>query len=189
MKKINIIWVLIAINVLCFAIPREYYPLLTIHPEQREIGHILLGMFGHMFMHENVFHLILNMGFLYFMGEMLVLYISKWEILINYISIGLGVGLFYFGCYLSKENPPYLIGSSGVLFGFISYLGHVAPRKKLIVLYLFKMELFFFSLGMLLIELIALVSEMTTNVGGTMAHCFGWGLGLFFAVLSSSKKF
>jgi membrane associated rhomboid family serine protease len=181
MKKFNLIWAIIILNVLCYFIPEEITQILVIDTSKNNTWSAY-QFFTYMFMHYNVFHLVNNMIFLYVMGETMLIYIEKYIIVWYYLQIGIITGVLFYLSYIELGVETKLMGSSAVLFGFLGYLTYIVPNKKVYILDKYSIKFLTFSIVMVLICLFQMVRDY--NFGGNMAHIFGYTIGLLLSAIT-----
>jgi membrane associated rhomboid family serine protease len=183
MKKFNLIWGIITLNVLCYFIPEGITQMLVIDTSDLRVKNTVVTFFTYMFMHRDIFHLLNNMIFLYVMGETMLIYIEKYIIVWYYIQIGIIAGILFYLLYIELGIEIKLMGSSAVLFGFLGYLTYIVPTKKVYILGKQSVKFVVFSIAMIVICLVQMAFDY--NFGGNMAHLFGYVIGLFLSALTT----
>ena len=129
--KLTPIWVLIALNFLLFiatAIAQELILLLGLQPES--LLHRPWTIVTSLFIHNGLWHIIVNMLTLYFFGTYLSKLVRGSKLLITYFCGGIaGSVLFIF------LAPPYsiVIGASGAVFALGGALAVMRPKLKVFV--------------------------------------------------------
>ncbi|GAC1398927.1 MAG: hypothetical protein NVSMB49_07940 [Ktedonobacteraceae bacterium] len=126
-----ITYILIAINVVVFAISSVYPSLVDagaqINPlvAQGEYWRIFTGMF----LHANIIHIGFNMLSLFFVGRAVEVFYGKWRYLATYLLSGIAGGILYF--FTSPAGAA--IGASGAIFGVFGALGvfYIVNRRSL----------------------------------------------------------
>lgn len=114
-------YILIAINVVVFALSTIYPSLLNagaqINPlvAQGEYWRIFTGMF----LHESILHIGFNMLSLFFVGRAIEVYYGKWRYLVIYLLSGIAGGILFF--FTSPGGAA--VGASGAIFGVFGALG------------------------------------------------------------------
>jgi membrane associated rhomboid family serine protease len=121
MKHFKLIWLIIAINIICFFIPHEYFKYLTVQSNEKEVINTLKQSMTYMFMSENWLHLLWNTIFLFALRNIILMVVPDRLFLAYYLIWGALVGIANFLIAYNFEYS-YLIGNSGVLMAFVGYL-------------------------------------------------------------------
>ena len=183
---INLIWVGIVIGTGSTEAAKQYYrvfidwialagsPLYT-------LTHIWV-VITHMFVHEGFFHILFNMLFLYWFGNILGDMIGDKKILPLYILGGLMGGLFYM---LSFNFLPAwgigtpALGASAAVMGIVISAAMVAPEYEMRLLFLGDVKLKWIALAAIILDLVQ-ATPGATNSGGHIAHLGGAFMGYLF---------
>lgn len=182
MKHFKLIGLILAINLICFFIPREYYQYLTIQSNGTDALQTIGQFFTYIFMSENIFHLILNGLFLVSMARLIVFTVPNILFVAYYILWGVLVGIINY-IIASNDTYHYLIGNSGVLYAFIGYITVFSPNIKVKLFGSYKMS--FLGYGMVIFSLPIISIVFGHNVYGNIAHISGFILGLITAKIYS----
>lgn len=135
-KKKNIItYILIAINVALFIFASigeltgsfDLYTALSLNKGRVMSGEIY-RLVTAMFMHENLFHLLMNMYALYIIGTQVESYIGKTKYFTIYIYSGIIGGLL--SCVINGINV-WSLGASGAIFGLMGALLYFGYHYRL----------------------------------------------------------
>lgn len=136
MKKKNIItYALIAINVLVFALSFlgrmtgkfDLFTLLALNKAHVQNGEIY-RLVTSMFMHENIFHIAMNMYALYIIGSQVESYLGKWKYTLVYIFSGITGALL--SCIINDAST-WALGASGAIFGLMGALIYFGIHYRL----------------------------------------------------------
>jgi len=101
-------WVLLAVTVLC-------YPLgFSAGADELILGRGSLGYVGHMFLHADVLHLLMNMVFLWVFGNAVCAKLGNLVYPVVYVGLGVAAG---FVAQLADPRPA--VGASGAINGVV----------------------------------------------------------------------
>jgi len=134
----------------------------------------------YMFFHNDVFHILFNMLWLYWMGQLFVEFIGSKQLISTYLLGGISGGLLFLLCGIlfpgTFAGMP-LIGSSAGVMAIVVALAFLIPD--------YILHLMFF--GEVKLKYVALVSFILTtlidfynNTGGKVAHIGGALFGYIF---------
>jgi membrane associated rhomboid family serine protease len=145
-------------------------------------------LFTYMFLHRDLFHILFNMLWLFWMGKLFTEYINQKHLSLIYVPGGImGAILFLL---ISKLFPSffnensYLIGASGGVMAVVVATATYLPNYPIRLLFFGEIKLKYIALGILLISTIL---NITDNAGGKIAHLGGalWG---YFYMLNFRKS-
>ncbi len=135
-----------------------------------------------MFLHQDFWHILWNMLFLYWFGKIVADLIGEHKIFPLYLLGGL-VGCFAF--WLSAQvlpfgagDPVYALGASGAVMAIVTASGMIAPDYVMRLLFIGSVKLKYIVGILILLDLFGLGSEY--NTGGHAAHLGGVFMGWFF---------
>ncbi len=155
-----------------FSISNDWWQLLT-HP---------WVIFTHMFLHENFWHLLWNMLYLYWFGRIVGDFIGNQRVLPIYLLGGLmGALLFFITANLlpyGTGGTRYALGASAAVMAVVVAAGAISPDYIMRLLFLGDVKLKYIVLVLVLLDLFALASNM--NTGGHFAHLGGALMGWIF---------
>lgn len=127
-KKIIITKVLIIINVLLFILTLldvNLFNKLILDPIGVRNGEVY-RLLTSIFMHGSIYHLVVNMYSLYFLGKELETFLGKTKFIIIYLISGLTGSLL--SCILTNS---YSLGASGAIFGLLGSLLYFGMHYRL----------------------------------------------------------
>jgi membrane associated rhomboid family serine protease len=140
-------------------------------------------VFTYFFTHEEIFHILFNMLFLYWFGKLIDEYLGNRRLINLYILGGLAGGVLYLlmynliPYYQVRSSFPGMIGASGAVYAVVVGAATLMPN------YTF----FLFLLGPVRIKYIAafyvilsFAQSIGSNAGGNIAHLGGALLGFIF---------
>lgn len=134
------------------------------------------SVFTYMFMHEGIFHIVFNMLWLYWFGEIYVLYLSDKKVLPLYIIGGLGGAVVYLLCYnlLPVFRPvvgySYLLGASASIMAIVFAAATLNPDHEISLILIGPVKIKYIALISLLLDVITIPQG---NAGGYLAHVGG----------------
>ncbi len=140
-------------------------------------------LFTNFFVHEDIWHILFNLLFLYWFGNLLEEYIGGRRVAALYILGGLSGGLVFL---LMFNVVPYLhagvatvslIGASGAIFAIIVGAATLLPDYTFFLLFLGPVRLKYIAGFYILLSVAELVG---TNAGGNLAHLAGALVGFGF---------
>lgn len=194
-----VVWALLIINLAVFAMQflldgltrgaftREWFGLSI----EAVSGHgFYWQFFTYMFLHGNLWHLLLNMMVLYFMGPETERGMGSTHFAALYLFSGILGGLGWF--LISYPGAP-CVGASGSIFGVLGAFATLYPRRPVTLLLFFvlpvTMDAWLLVTGLALVELASLVMGQgghiayAVHVGGVLVGfvyagiVFRWGQG------------
>lgn len=139
-------------------------------------------IFTHMFLHENFWHLLWNMLYLYWFGRIVGDFIGNQRVLPIYLLGGLtGALLFFVSANLMPYGlggAHYALGASAAVMAIVVAAGAISPDYIMRLLFLGDVKLKYIVLVLVLLDLFALASNI--NTGGQFAHLGGAAMGWIF---------
>ncbi len=138
----------------------------------------------HMVTHHGVLHLLTNLLWLYWMGQLFLDYFSPRQLGSVYLLGGLGGALLYLlGCNLLPPltgTPHVLLGASAAVLAVVTAVAAYAPQRRISLLFVGEVQLkWLVTISVVLIVL----GGWETNLGGQLAHAGGAITGLLFGAL------
>ena len=150
---------------------------------------ILLSRFWtpitYMFVHEGFLHLLFNMLWLYWFGQIFLQYFSGRTLGSLYLLGGLAGALFYAVAfntipYYTDMDRGWMIGASAAVMSIVMGAAFYRPEVQMNLLFLGSIKIVYIAVFAFLIDFLSLGS--TANPGGHVAHIGGALLGYLFAV-------
>ncbi len=145
----------------------------------RDLVFQLWSPFTHMFLHENFWHVLNNIIFLYLFGVIVGDLVGDRRVLPIYLLGGL-VGGFTF--MVSANVLPYIgayaLGASGAVMALGGAAMVMAPDYRVRLFLLGDVKVKYIVLVLLLFDLIGVANKY--NSGGHLAHLGGFAMGCFF---------
>ncbi len=206
----NMVMKLIFVNIGVFLFVNLFYliflilskPEIGVIPEQQLSLHADLGLFirqpwsliTYMFMHKDVFHILFNMLWLYWFGEIFVLYLGESKVIPLYFIGGLSGALltmlavnFIPVFEIHKYRP--MVGASAAVLAFVFAAATINPDHRVQLPFIGGIAIKYIAVVPLIIHIIA-IRDINGNVGGNIAHLGGAISGyLFIKALQSGFRF
>ncbi len=136
----------------------------------------------HMFLHLGLFHILINMLYLYWFGRVLENLLGDRKVLNTYILSGLAGGLLYFiFSGLLYEGVTYAMGASAAVMGIAVAAATMAPDHEFQLILIGRVKLKFLVLALVLLDLIMIPAM--SNSGGHIAHLGGALMGFVYIKL------
>lgn len=141
------------------------------------------SVFTYMFMHTQFFHILFNMLWLYWFGEIFVLYLGDSKVLPLYIIGGLAGALTYILAYnlIPVFRPAvgvsYMLGASASIYAIVFAAATINPDHELGLLFIGPVKIKYIALVSLLLDIITIPY---VNAGGYIAHVGGALSGFLF---------
>jgi len=134
------------------------------------------SVFTYMFMHTGLLHIVFNMLWLYWFGEIFVLYLGDKKVLPLYIIGGLGGALLYITAYnlLPVFKPvlegSYMLGASASILAIVFAAATLNPDHEISLILIGPVKIKYVALFSLLLDVINIPYG---NAGGYIAHVGG----------------
>jgi membrane associated rhomboid family serine protease len=136
----------------------------------------------YMFMHASVLHILFNMLWLYWFGEIFVLYLSEKKILPLYFLGGISgaflslLAINFIPAFEAYRSVP-MVGASAAVIAIVFAAATLNPEHQLQLFLIGRVPLKYVALIPLLIDI---VSIRNGNAGGYIAHIGGALSGYFY---------
>lgn len=135
------------------------------------------SLFTYMFVHEDFFHILFNMLWLFMAGRIFVELMGSKRFIKTYWLGGLYGGLLYLAMYsvlpALQDNHSLLIGASGAVFAVFVGLAAYAPDYVIRLIFIGPVKLKWVAIVFVVLSL----PTADGNLGGHLAHLGGaiWG--------------
>lgn len=138
-------------------------------------------LFTNMFVHFEVFHLLFNMLWLYWMGNIFLDFLNSRQFIFTYLAGGLFGGLCFLLIYnlvpsLSQGNA-ILIGASGCIYAIVAGAATLVPDYTIRMLFFGNVRLKYLAIVFAVLSVIGLGGS---NLGGNIAHIAGALFGFIY---------
>jgi len=146
-------------------------------------------LFTYFFTHEEIFHILFNMLFLYWFGKLIDEYLGTKRLIALYILGGIAGGLTYIAIY---NLSPYfhghvavsrMLGASAAAFSVTIGASTLLPNYTFNLLLLGPIRIKYIALFFIILSL---AQSIGANAGGNLAHLGGALVGYFFIKLLQS---
>jgi membrane associated rhomboid family serine protease len=154
------------------ALPLRFYTLLT-----------------YMFFHDNFFHVLFNMLWVYWLGQIFMNFMNSRQFHFIYLAGGIcGAILFTAAFYAFPVFQPsiptaHLIGSSAAVIAIVTATATLVPDYEIRMLFLGNVKLKYLALAYILLSIIGVGSA---NAGGNIAHIGGAIFGFTYVKMLRS---
>jgi len=132
----------------------------------------------HMFVHVDIWHLAMNMLWLYWMGRLFVVQFGSRRLLSTYFVSGLaGFALYAVASnvFPGLQQGTYAYGASAAVMGIMTATATAQPNYTIRLLFLGSIPLKYLAIGWVLLDYFALGNG--ANTGGNLAHLGGAAFG------------
>ena len=135
----------------------------------------------YMFLHFEFLHILFNLLWLYWMGQIFLTYFDQGKLITIYLLGGISGGLFYvagynlFPVFSHMVSDSRLLGASASVIAIVTALAVHAPNHSLHLMFIGPVKMKYIALISVLMYVIGISS---TNAGGNLAHLGGafWGV-------------
>lgn len=135
----------------------------------------------YMFLHFDFLHILFNLLWLYWMGQIFLGYFDQGKLIAIYILGGITGGLFYilgynsFPVFSGIVADSRLLGASASVIAIVTALAVHAPNHSIHLMFIGPVKIKFIALVSVVLYVIGISS---TNAGGNLAHVGGavWGV-------------
>jgi membrane associated rhomboid family serine protease len=138
----------------------------------------------YMFMHAGVFHILFNMLWLYWMGQIFEEYLGNKRTITVYILGGLAGGLFFVAGfnlipYFAAANFQGItvVGASASVMAIVVATATLLPDYEIYLMFLGPVKLKWLAVFYVVIDFLGIVGP---NAGGEMAHLGGALMGFIY---------
>ncbi len=142
-------------------------------------------LFSYMFLHYDIFHILFNMLWLFWFGELFMQFIEQRRMLSVYILGGLsGAFLYILAFNLIPAFEPIVpvsvaLGASASVYAIVIAVCAYTPDYSIGLLFIGKVKLKYLALVIIAIDLLSISGG---NGGGHIAHLGGALFGYVFAI-------
>lgn len=135
----------------------------------------------YMFLHFDFLHILFNLLWLYWMGQIFLGYFDQGKLITIYLLGGITGGIFYvsgfnfFPVFTQIVTDSRLLGASASVIAIVTALAVYAPNHTLHLLFIGPVRMKYIALFSILLYIISISSS---NAGGNLAHLGGafWGM-------------
>lgn len=137
----------------------------------------------YMFLHFDFIHILFNLLWLYWMGQIFLGYFDQRKLIAIYLLGGIAGGLFYmvgynfFPVFSIDLANSRLLGASASVIAIVTALAIHAPNHSIHMLFIGPVKMKYIALFSVLLFVIGISS---TNAGGNLAHLGGAFYGVIY---------
>ncbi|MDR0572918.1 MAG: rhomboid family intramembrane serine protease [Tannerella sp.] len=145
----------------------------------------------YMFVHFDFLHILFNMLWLYWFGQIFLMFFTGRQLGGLYLLGGIAGAAFFLITYnsfpLLKQFAAnsFLAGASASVMAIVFAASFYRKNFTINLLLIGRVKLIYLAIGVLLLDILAITSE---NAGGHIAHIGGALLGILFAVQYQKGK-
>ncbi|MDC1486029.1 rhomboid family intramembrane serine protease [Flavobacteriales bacterium] len=128
----------------------------------------------HMFVHTGIWHLLMNMALLFWMGGLFVAHFGARRLLSTYIVGGLAGFVLYFtatNVFPGLQQGTYAYGASAAVMAILVAVATRDPDRRIGLILIGAVPLKYVALALILLDYFALSNG--ENTGGNLAHLGG----------------
>lgn len=145
----------------------------------------------YMFVHEGFLHLLFNMLWLYWFGQIFMQYFTGRTLGSLYVLGGLAGAILYVIAfntipYYTGMERGWMIGASAAVMAIVMGAAFYRPDVQLNLLFLGRVKIVYIAIFAFILDFLSLGNP--TNPGGHVAHIGGALLGYFFAIQYQKGK-
>lgn len=148
-------------------------------------------LFTYMFVHEQIFHILFNMLWLYWFGKIFLQYFTGRVFGSLYVLGGLGGALLYIIAfnyipYFASMERSWMIGASASVMAIVMAAAFYRPEVRLNLLFIGSIKIVYIAIVAFIIDFLSLGNGV--NEGGHVAHIGGALIGYLFAMQYKNGK-
>lgn len=139
----------------------------------------------YMFLHFDFIHILFNLLWLFWMGQIFLTYFNQRKLVIIYLLGGIFGGIFYlagfnsFPVFHEMVSDSRLLGASASVIAIVIALAIHAPNHPISLMFIGEVKMKFIALFSVLMYIIGISS---TNAGGNLAHLGGAFAGIVYVL-------
>lgn len=197
----NSLYKLIAINILVFFVVLVFRVFMTIgglgNAYSTVLSYLMMpaslprlatqpwSIFTYMFLHEGIFHILFNMLFLFWFGQLIHQFLGSRKLANLYILGGLAGAVFYvliynLAPYFSQSvGSSLMLGASAGVFAIVVGAATLSPNTTFFLLLLGPVKIKYIAIFYVIVSF---ANSAGANAGGELAHLGGALLGYLYIV-------
>ena len=139
----------------------------------------------YMFLHFDLLHILLNMLWLYWFGRIFLLYFNARQLGGLYVIGGFFGAIFFllaynsFPYFVNVVGSGFLMGASASVMSIVFAVSFYRKNHEINLIFIGRIQLIYLALFALAVDLLSVVSA---NSGGHIAHIGGALFGILFAM-------
>jgi len=145
-------------------------------------------LFTYMFVHEDFLHIIFNLLWFFWFGQIFLRYFNEKKLISLYILGGLSGALLYILAFnaFSIYNPSIpMIGASGSVIAIVVAISFYIPDHTINLMFIGPVKLKYIAIGSIVLDLLSITSG---NAGGHIAHLGGALFGYIYIMQMKKGK-
>ena len=197
----NSLYKLLAINILVFMVVLVARVMLTITGfgdiYAAGISHLMMpaslsklatqpwAIFSYMFLHEGIFHILFNMLFLFWFGQLVHQFLGSRKLANLYILGGVAGALFYVLIYnlapyfRGSVDSSLMLGASAGVFAVVVGAATLSPNTTFFLILLGPVKIKYIAIFYVVLSF---ANSAGANAGGELAHLGGALLGYLYII-------
>ena len=197
----NSLYKLLAINILVFMVVLVARVMLTITGfgdiYASGIAHLMMpaslsklatqpwAIFSYMFLHEGIFHILFNMLFLFWFGQLVHQFLGSRKLANLYILGGVAGALFYVLIYnlapyfRGSVDSSLMLGASAGVFAVVVGAATLSPNTTFFLILLGPVKIKYIAIFYVVLSF---ANSAGANAGGELAHLGGALLGYLYII-------
>lgn len=162
------------------AIVREY---LAFPADFQRLPYRFYTLLTYQFFHEGFLHLLFNMLWLYWMGQIFLDFLKPRQFHFVYLAGGVAGALFFtlafhiFPAFANSISGASIVGSSAAVMAVVVAAATLVPDYSMRLMFLGDVKLKYLAAAYIVLDIIGVA---TTNAGGSFAHLGGALLGFIY---------
>lgn len=143
------------------------------------------SIFTYMFLHEGIFHILFNMLFLFWFGQLIHQFLGSRKLANLYILGGLAGALFYVLIYnlapffSQSVDSSLMLGASAGVFAIVVGAATLSPNTTFFLILLGPVKIKYIAIFYVILSF---ANSAGANAGGELAHLGGAILGYLYIV-------
>ena len=139
----------------------------------------------YMFMHADIWHILFNLLWLYWFGQIFLQYLDQKKLLTVYILGGFAGALLYtlvyniFPAFELERFGSTMVGASAAIMAVVIAIATIVPNYTINLMFLGPVKLKYIALVSIAIDLISIQSS---NAGGHISHIGGALFGYIYGI-------
>ena len=138
---------------------------------------------SYFFLHKGLFHVLFNMLFLYWFGQLIMTYLGSKKLLNLYVLGGLLGGVLFMliynfvPYYMPSVDKTVLLGASAGVFAVVTGAATLLPNYEVRMLLIGSIKIKYIALFYILLSFLNITDS---NAGGELSHLGGAMIGYFY---------
>ena len=144
------------------------------------LAHQPWSLLTYMVLHENIWHILFNMLWLYWFGKIFIQYLTQRQLMWVYILGGMSGALVYilaanlFPVFNASLPDSFALGASASVMAIVTAIAFYVPNYTLYLLLLGRVRIVYLAVALFIFDFFMIP---TGNAGGHLAHIGGMLFG------------